>query len=79
LLFRALNVSAKRILSYELTVRGFVWEFLWSNEFKLLQWYGHVRIQGNKVKSIPLQALTGPEVNRRLRLPDFKNNWYRNV
>jgi hypothetical protein len=23
-------------------------------------------------KAIPLQALTGPEVSRRLRLPDFK-------
>jgi len=29
---------------------------------------------GHKVKSIatPLQAWTGPEVSRRLRLPDFK-------
>jgi hypothetical protein len=25
-----------------------------------------------KGKAIPLQALTGPEVSRRLRLPDFK-------
>jgi hypothetical protein len=25
-----------------------------------------------KCKAIPLQALTGPEVSRRLRLPDFK-------
>jgi hypothetical protein len=25
-----------------------------------------------KVKAIPLQALTGPEGTRRLRLPDFK-------
>jgi hypothetical protein len=25
-----------------------------------------------KVKAIPLQALTGPEGSRRLRLPDFK-------
>jgi hypothetical protein len=24
------------------------------------------------VKEIPLQAFTGPEVSRRLRLPDFK-------
>jgi hypothetical protein len=26
----------------------------------------------NKGKAIPLQALTGPEVSSRLRLPDFK-------
>jgi hypothetical protein len=25
-----------------------------------------------KTKEIPLQALTGPEGSRRLRLPDFK-------
>ena len=25
-----------------------------------------------RVKTIPLQAWTGPEVSRRLRLPDFK-------
>jgi hypothetical protein len=25
-----------------------------------------------KVKTIPLQAWTGPEVSRKLRLPDFK-------
>jgi hypothetical protein len=25
-----------------------------------------------KVKAIPLEALTGPEGSRRLRLPDFK-------
>jgi hypothetical protein len=25
-----------------------------------------------KVKAIPLQAWTGPESSRRLRLPDFK-------
>jgi hypothetical protein len=25
-----------------------------------------------KDKAIPFQALTGPEVSRRLRLPDFK-------
>jgi hypothetical protein len=30
---------------------------------------GHLRV---KVKSIPLQALTGPEGSRRLRHPDFK-------
>jgi hypothetical protein len=28
-----------------------------------------------KGKAIPLQAWTGPEVSRRLRLPDFKNTW----
>jgi len=27
-----------------------------------------------KVKAIPLQAWTGPEFSRRLRLPDFKTN-----
>jgi hypothetical protein len=29
----------------------------------------HVKGKG---KAIPLQAWTGPEVSRRLRLPDFK-------
>ena len=32
-----------------------------------------------KGKAIPLQAWTGPEGSRRLRLPDFKDNWYMNV
>jgi hypothetical protein len=27
---------------------------------------------GSKGKAIPLQALTGPEGSRRLKLPDFK-------
>jgi hypothetical protein len=27
-----------------------------------------------KAKAIPLQALTGPEGSRRMRLPDFKTN-----
>jgi len=30
-----------------------------------------------KVKEIPLQAWAGPEVSRRLRLPDFKNDTLR--
>jgi hypothetical protein len=30
------------------------------------------RVLGYKAKAIPLQALTGPEGSRRLRLPDFK-------
>ena len=25
-----------------------------------------------KVKAIPIQALTGPEISSRMRLPDFK-------
>jgi hypothetical protein len=29
-------------------------------------------MQNCKGKAIPLQALTGPEISRRLRLPDFK-------
>jgi len=29
-------------------------------------------IEGEKSKAIPLQAWTGPEVFRRLRVPDFK-------
>ena len=29
-------------------------------------------INNNKGKAIPLQAWTGPEGSRRLRLPDFK-------
>jgi hypothetical protein len=34
---------------------------------------GFVQILGKgKGKAIPLQALTGPEVSRKMRLPDFK-------
>jgi hypothetical protein len=32
----------------------------------------HITIGKGKGKAIPLQALTGPEGSRRLRLPDFK-------
>jgi len=32
------------------------------------------RILSVKVTEIPLQARTGPDVSRRLRLPDFKTN-----
>jgi hypothetical protein len=31
-----------------------------------------LRLCKTKDKAIPLQALTGPEGSRRLRLPDFK-------
>jgi hypothetical protein len=31
-----------------------------------------IEISKDKGKAIPLQALTGPEGSRRLRLPDFK-------
>jgi hypothetical protein len=34
--------------------------------------YALIIIIVNKGKAIPLQALTGPEGSRRLRLPDFK-------
>jgi hypothetical protein len=34
---------------------------------------GEGKCEGNgKGKAIPLQALTGPEGSRRLKLPDFK-------
>jgi hypothetical protein len=33
----------------------------------------------SKGKAIPLQALTGPEGSRRLRLPDFKTNQHMTV
>jgi len=32
-----------------------------------------------KAKAIPLQARTGPEGSRRLRLPVFKINWHMKV
>jgi len=31
-----------------------------------------VQTRKEKVKAIPLQAWTGPEVSKRLRFPDFK-------
>jgi hypothetical protein len=33
---------------------------------------GHPVVFKVKGKAVPLQALTGPEGSRRLRLPDFK-------
>jgi len=41
------------------------------------RWYRHNPVQlrnwtSKKGKAIPLQAWTGPEGSRRLRLPDFK-------
>jgi len=37
------------------------------------QWWNDTgRWKYKKGKAIPLQAWTGPEVSRRLRLPDFK-------
>jgi hypothetical protein len=32
-----------------------------------------------KGKAIPLQTRTGPEGSRRLRLPDYLDNWQMNV
>jgi hypothetical protein len=32
----------------------------------------HINIPKGKAKAIPLEAWTGPEGSRRLRLPDFK-------
>jgi len=37
-----------------------------------MQIYTSVKIRLGKGKAIPLQAWTGPEGSRRLRLPDFK-------
>jgi len=45
--------------------RGFATENTWVFELGSLKKYG-------KGKVIPLQAWTGPEGSRRLRLPDFK-------
>jgi hypothetical protein len=38
----------------------------------LVTHYRSPEYSGKKVKAIPLQALTGPEGFRGLRLPDFK-------
>jgi len=38
----------------------------------MLDVHGSVHHSTNKVKAILLQAWTGPECSRRLRLPDFK-------
>jgi hypothetical protein len=38
-----------------------------------VDWYSKGKCKGKgKSKAIPLQAWTGPEGSRRLRLPDFK-------
>ena len=49
------------------------WKFLelGQNHLVLKRWGLRFYIKG-KGKAIPLQAWTGPEVSRRLRLPDFK-------
>jgi hypothetical protein len=39
----------------------------WTRDVAVCVWYGK-----GKGKAIPLQALTGPEGSRSLRLPDFK-------
>ena len=47
----------------------------WSKNVCLAQGISnsHIDIKGKgKGKAIPLQARTGPEGSRRLRLPDFK-------
>ena len=41
---------------------------------KIIDYFTHMykRFVSVKVKAIPIQAWTGPEGSRRLRLPDFK-------
>jgi len=54
--------------------RGLNLDF-WSKNVCLAQGISnsHIDIKGKgKGKAIPLQARTGPEGSRRLRLPDFK-------
>jgi len=47
-----------------------------NNNYVTIYQHGHrvppFIIQNNKDKAIPLQAWTGPEVSRRLRLPDVQ-------
>jgi hypothetical protein len=42
------------------------------SQYKKVKEYSLLQNRKGKGKAIPLQALTGPEVSRRLRLPDFK-------
>jgi hypothetical protein len=51
---------------------------MWFGETLCAEMWGYVTTKLNassikgKGKAIPLQAFTGPEGSRRLRLPDFK-------
>jgi hypothetical protein len=63
--FRAYNVLEK----YVLTAQGFNSQD--ATEQKRRQVFKYSKGKG-RVKAIPLQALTSPEVSNSLRLPDFK-------
>jgi hypothetical protein len=45
---------------------------LWTVTVQTLYLYSELFTGIGKSKAIPLQALTGPEGSRRLRLPDFE-------
>jgi hypothetical protein len=56
------------------------WVAMWKSTIDVEHWHNMVCACGQhafqhtewRVKAIPLQALTGPEGSRTLRLPDFK-------
>jgi len=47
-----------------------VWSYGWS--LPTTPYRGRIDLDIKKGKAIPLQAWTGPESSRRLRLPDLK-------
>jgi hypothetical protein len=55
----------------EINCRSLRWKRRENTECVYYQQVVYVKIR-YKGKAIPLQALTGPEDSRRLRLPDFK-------
>jgi hypothetical protein len=62
--WRQIEIS---VVSYFRGISGTIGYHLVHGKIKLLRVFNK-----GKVKAIPLQAWTGPEGSRRLRLPDFK-------
>jgi len=67
--FKGLIRTAIHPAMQKIRINGFFFEnrLHWQFEIRLLPF------TICKAKAIPLQAWTGPEGSRRLRLPDFKN------
>jgi hypothetical protein len=48
------------------------WLHLWIHKHNIMFLAHHASADRDKGKAIPIQAWTGPEDSRRLKLPDFK-------
>ena len=58
-------------LAFLITYQQSIWIYVWLPKCFTVNWF--IVVKGkDKSKAIPLQAWTGPEGSRRLKLPDFK-------